>query len=364
MDIRTSAPGRICLFGEHQDYLKMPVIPAAIDRIVELEGHSINEKKIIIHMPDIGSYLEFEISGNELNYDKKRDYFKSIYNHFIRRGAVFNSGFELTVRGNIPINSGTSSSSALNNAFAGFLLAGAENLSELTFSSKEEIGKLTYYAEVEEFGEPGGRMDQYSTAKGGVLYLDFSNPDPDYVQLPTISKTFVLGDSKEPKDTLGILSRLRNGFSDAAKLVNKSISFDLNSFTGEFNHLKKYLNSDLWSIFSGGIMNRDILREAKVIMEKNFDDYEFGKLLYKHHEVLRDNLNISTKKIEKMLNSALDAGALGGKINGSGGGGCMFAYAPNNPEAVKEAIEREGGKAYIINIGDGLKVYKNDSQIL
>jgi galactokinase len=39
---------------------------------------------------------------------------------------------------------------------------------------------------------------------------------------------------------------------------------------------------------------------------------------------------------------------LGGKINGSGGGGCMFAYAPNNPEAIAEAIENMGGKSYIV----------------
>ncbi len=35
----------------------------------------------------------------------------------------------------------------------------------------------------------------------------------------------------------------------------------------------------------------------------------------------------------------LDAGAYGAKINGSGGGGCMFAYAPASPEKVKAAIE-------------------------
>ena len=49
-----------------------------------------------------------------------------------------------------------------------------------------------------------------------------------------------------------------------------------------------------------------------------------------------------------MLDAALDAGALGGKINGSGGGGCMFAYAPNNPEAIAKAIENMGGKSYIV----------------
>ena len=40
-----------------------------------------------------------------------------------------------------------------------------------------------------------------------------------------------------------------------------------------------------------------------------------------------------------MLEAALDAGALGGKINGSGGGGCMFDYTLDRPEEVAVAVE-------------------------
>jgi galactokinase len=64
-------------------------------------------------------------------------------------------------------------------------------------------------------------------------------------------------------------------------------------------------------------------------------------------------LKVSTPKIESMLDAALDAGALGGKINGSGGGGCMFAYAPNNSEAIAEAIKKAGGKSYIVQADEG-----------
>jgi len=57
-----------------------------------------------------------------------------------------------------------------------------------------------------------------------------------------------------------------------------------------------------------------------------------------------------------MIDAARDAGALGCKINGSGGGGCMFAYAPNDPDAVVDAIGSVGGTAYLINADDGTKV--------
>jgi galactokinase len=71
---------------------------------------------------------------------------------------------------------------------------------------------------------------------------------------------------------------------------------------------------------------------------------------------LRDVLKVSTSKIETMLDAALNAGALGGKINGSGGGGCMFAMAPDNPQAVAVAIEKAGGKAYIIEPAAGSRI--------
>jgi galactokinase len=57
-----------------------------------------------------------------------------------------------------------------------------------------------------------------------------------------------------------------------------------------------------------------------------------------------------------MIQASLDAGALGGKINGSGGGGCMFVYAPENPENVAQVIENQGGKAYVISVDEGTKL--------
>lgn len=56
------------------------------------------------------------------------------------------------------------------------------------------------------------------------------------------------------------------------------------------------------------------------------------------------------------MDAALSAGALGGKINGSGGGGCMFVYAPNNAQEVADAIDGAGGKSYIINVDSGTRI--------
>ena len=71
---------------------------------------------------------------------------------------------------------------------------------------------------------------------------------------------------------------------------------------------------------------------------------------------MRDELKRSTPKIEKMIHAALNAGALGCKICGSGGGGCMIAYAPECSQEVAEAISAAGGKVYHVQIDSGFRV--------
>ena len=73
--MRISTPGRICLFGEHQDYLGLPVIAMAISLRVILEGKKRQDRKVIIHKPDLGETETFSL--DDLSYTKPRDYFKS-----------------------------------------------------------------------------------------------------------------------------------------------------------------------------------------------------------------------------------------------------------------------------------------------
>ncbi len=98
--------------------------------------------------------------------------------------------------------------------------------------------------------------------------------------------------------------------------------------------------------------------KAKELLSGNsLNHEELGRLLREHHLILRNLLKVSTPEVEKILNEALKAGALGGKINGSGGGGTVVLYAPGREEWVREAIERLGKTAHIVEISDGVKVF-------
>jgi galactokinase len=345
-----STPGRICLFGEHQDYLGLPVIAMSISLRAKIIGEKRSDNQVIIHKPDLGETETFSL--DDLSYTKPRDYFKSGIIVCKNAGLTFSTGFECEVTSKIPIRAGTSSSSAISVSWIHFLAQIADVRPNW---DQKKIGELAYKTEVEEFNEPGGMMDQYTTAMGNLIYIQFE-PGITIESLNPILGTFVLGDSCEPKDTMGILSRCRDSRLEIIqKLKMKNPTFTIHTL-GEGADISD-LNASEIELYKSTLENRDLLKRVLPELEKEESNHELiGQLLTDHHQVLRDVLQVSTPKIEVMMDAALNAGALGGKINGSGGGGCMFAYAPNNPEQVAEAIEKVGGKAYIVQKDEGTRI--------
>jgi galactokinase len=343
----------VCLFGEHQDYLRLPVVPCAISLRIAIEGKRRHDALVHLALPDVGAEISFSLAET-LAYRQERDYFRSAANVLRRAGFTFAAGFDCTVRGEIPINAGTSSSSALVVTWVNFLAQMSDQQQQL---SPEECARLAHAAEVLEFHEPGGMMDHFAAACGGVLALTF-HPALQIEKLSPSLQPFVLGDSGEPKDTKGILARVKQQVLDiVAQLAERHPDFSLHTvaleeldrYTAKLNHSERTL---LW----GTLRNRDLTQEALALLRHpEVDDLMLGELLTEQQVVLRDILKISTLKIDRMMAAALRAGAYGGKINGSGGGGCMFVYAPENPQEVAQAITAAGGKAYIVHVDAGTR---------
>ncbi len=351
--LRISAPGRICLFGEHQDYLHLPVVPCAISLRVTIEGVRTARPWAELDLPDIRSRESFPLDC-PLHYEKERDYLRSAVNVVHRHGYTHSTGIRAAVRGKIPINTGTSSSSALIVAWVDFLVRMSD---QAVLLPPREIARLAHEAEVVEFKEPGGMMDHFSTSFGGILAIDFA-PSIVVTPLDVPLRTFVLGDSGEPKDTTAILARVKNQILEiTAGLAGRYPEFSLH--TVDEPSLIQYsrdLTPERAALLLGTLRNRDITALARQLLQAHpLNHHRLGLLLSEHQAVLRDVLRISTPKIDRMLDAALSAGACGGKINGSGGGGCMFAYAPEHPEEVAAAVERAGGQAYIVRTDEGVR---------
>tara|TARA_Y100001934_G_C12330509_1_gene764817 strand:- start:784 stop:1836 length:1053 start_codon:yes stop_codon:yes gene_type:complete len=347
--LEITTPGRICLFGEHQDYLGLPVIAMGISLRATISGYKRSDRQVIIHKPDLEETEIFSLDN--LNYNKPRDYFKSAINVCSAEGLIFENGFECEIKSNIPIKAGTSSSSAITVSWIHFLSYMTDKKVEW---DKKKMADLAYRSEVIEFQEPGGMMDQYSTAIGNLVYIE-SEPKMHIQKLKSSLGSFVLGDSQEPKETLMILKRCRDIRLELFNVIRLN-NRDFNLHSSNVRLDLSDLNNEERALLNATIKNRDILRQAKIELIKTNPDHQLiGSLLNNHHYILRDDLHVSTNKIERMLDAAMSAGAFGGKINGSGGGGCMFAYAPEDPEAVAKAIELAGGKSYIINADEGTK---------
>lgn len=352
--LKVSAPGRICLFGEHQDYLGLPVIAAAISKRIFVEGKKVDGNSIHIELPDISQTDSFKIES-KVPYKLERDYLRSAFNILMEEGYSFSNGIECKINGDIPINAGTSSSSALIIAWIKFLIQLSDNPLNV---SLQKIAELGYKAEVLEFSEPGGMMDHYSTACGNIIWLE-STPKINLQQIDAALGTFVLANSLEPKDTKYILSRVKKGVLNITQNLSK-LDPGFSIYTAQEDDVYRYkdeLKGEALELLKGTIRNRDLTFEAyKVLSNQTADEQRFGRLMNEHQKVLRDVLQISTQKIDKMIDASLKAGALGAKINGSGGGGCMFAYAPNNPEKVFEALKKYTADVWIVTVDEGTRI--------
>ncbi len=356
--VTVSAPGRICLFGEHQDFLGLPVIACAIDLDIRITGTPRSDTRFAVDMPDIGLRDEFDASRT-VPYRGDRDYIRSATNVVSRNGLDFSRGYDCTIRGTIPINAGASSSSALTVAWVGF--AWATQTGSLP-DQCELIARMAHLAEVVEFGEPGGMMDHYTSAIGGLLHIDCREPIT-VDRLPARLDGLVLGDSLEPKDTTGVLKRSRSAVETGLAVLRDAIGdFDFRTTTlAEVEPFLSAMPDESRKRIVANFHNREICRDAKELLSSaDPDPKRLGELLTEHHRHLRDGIGISTPKIERMLDAAMEAGALGGKVNGSGGGGTMFALAPGRQQEVKEALDAAGGNGIIIQPRQGATLLEED----
>lgn len=353
-ELKVSAPGRLCLLGEHQDYFGLSIIAAAINLRIAITGKTLAERTLKINLPDIGEN-EILPLDTELTYSKERDYLKSAVNILQRQGINFPSGWDCRVKGTIPINSGTASSSALVVAWIKFLLASAQNKHA---HSPEIIAELAFQAEVAEFKEPGGKMDHYAASLGGIVYIDFGENFQVQKYASPLGK-FILADSLIRKDTTGTLGFIKKHVHQGISQVQKNhAKFHLRSPLGEqeIDEIKKLPPVEK-RLLQGTLMTRDVTREGKSLFAaKEFDHARFGELLSQQQEIVREYLQISAPKIDLMIDTALKAGALGAKINGSGEGGCILAYAPGKAEEVAEALSRLDTKAHIIHVDKGAHI--------
>ncbi|MFQ6124621.1 MAG: galactokinase family protein [Candidatus Heimdallarchaeota archaeon] len=187
-----SSPGRICLFGEHQDYLGLPIIPAAINKRLNLYYHLENSPTIL------------ELSSKQLNQTEMLrlkqapkltgspfDYQKAVLQHFWNE-MTSPLPSKIVIDCDIPIRSGLSSSAALLTTMV-FLI---KHIALNCKSPLEEIAEIAYHCEHDLMGISCGRMDQYACSIGRVFHMT-STESPKVTPLNLSNDVYlIIGDSQ------------------------------------------------------------------------------------------------------------------------------------------------------------------------
>jgi galactokinase len=365
MILKAKTPSRLCLFGEHLDYHSLEVITMAIDLMFYTEIEKRDDGLAVIRIKDESidtlnqdngqnKYETYTINLREpLKYENSRDYFKSCFNVIKKRGLDISSGFDIKMDSEIPIGKGMCSSSTM---IIVLIKAVLEALDSELKDNRMEIAQMGYEAEVAEFNEPGGKMDHMASAFGGICHFNFADiKNPVMKRLEGLPEGgFILFDSLKRKDTLKVLKNAREPVEKAVEVLGIGNIGELS----EKELLDSGLPEELEKPALAAVRNYCILRTfLRMLIDIGLSPEEFGRMIYMHHVNLRDGLGISTPEIEEILDTAMEMGALGGKLNGTGGGGCCFVYAHEGDlESILEAVEEKGYPGRIINISDGVSV--------
>lgn len=239
---------------------------------------------------------------NDIQHPAIRNAMKMLNMHDIR----------LTYEADLPARSGlgTSSSFAVGMLNAFYALKGK-------YADKKRLADEAIYLERTLCQEAGGWQDQIAASYGGFNRINF---DADgYEVLPIII-------SPERKKQLGNnLMMFFTGFTRFSSDIQKANEIDKKDKTVQ---LKEMLQ---------------LVDEAERVLVDNYADLdEFGRMLDYTWKLKRQTGSaVSTDSIDALYNKGIQAGALGGKLLGAGGGGFLVFYVqPERQESVCNAMSR------------------------
>jgi D-glycero-alpha-D-manno-heptose-7-phosphate kinase len=267
---------------------------------------------------DRGEREEYPLQ-EQLPLNGKLDLLKGVYNR-VQRDAPFPlQGFRLTTHVDAPAGSGLGTSSTLVVAIIGVF---AEML-RLPMG-EYDIARYAYDIERIDLGLAGGRQDQYAATFGGVNYMEFYDHNKVIVNPLRIKPQYL--DELENNLVLYYTDTTRAS-ADIITEQQRNVTERKSASVEAMHQLKEQSR---------------MMKEALLQGRLN----EIGEILdfgFRQKRLMA--ANISNDRIEKIYESALAAGALGGKISGAGGGGFMMFYCPGTTRyAVSSALTNFGGE--------------------
>lgn len=305
-----TAPGKVILLGEHavvygQPAIAVPVTQVQATAIVEDAPAGTG---ITIFAVDLGR--RFRLSEGQSRGRAAAALARTVHNTLERIGRPANLDLEIRVSSTIPIGSGLGSGAAVATAVVRALV---QHLGG--YLTSRGVSDLVYQTELLHHGTPSG-IDNTVIAFGKPVY--FIKDRCDEVFWPGRPFWLAIGDTGIPSSTREVVADVRKGWER-----------DRASYDARFAAI-------------GALVAR--AREALI----KGDLRELGQLMTANQQELQA-IGVSAEPLDRLIAAAMDAGALGAKLSGSGRGGNMIALVDEaTRDAVAAALQRAGARNVIV----------------
>lgn len=324
MGVVASAPAKIILFGEHFVVYGEPAIVLAIDRRAYATVDHSDDKCLHMRSANLnlrGYFKDGAFKVEQGDVREARLKFEPVKVAVEKVLATYkvDVGLNIEINSTVPVAAGLGSSAAV--VAAATAAVGAFLNVKM---SKEDVFRVALEAEKVVHGTPSG-VDPAIATFGGVLLFQ-----TDTGFKPLEIKTdipLVIGDTGVERSTKVQVEKVR-------------------TITDNYPQIVESMRKTAREI---------VLRATDALKEKDLKT--LGDLMNINHALLY-GVGVSDESLEWLINAAKKGGALGAKLTGAGGGGCMVALANNEKlEDVLQAIMRAGGRPFIARKTDeGVKI--------
>ncbi len=302
---------------------------------------------------------------------------------------------DVTIKSEIPVGSGLSSSAALEVGFAQLL-----NHAFSLGLTRKDLAEIGFAAENQEVGVPCGRLDQYGVAYGGIIKLECR---PPYRVEPLAFKdlTFAIIDSGIRHSTADIHPKRQSDINRGLKALMESreVPEALKANLGhtfdepKWEQIREKEIEDFLSVvddkaeqrilftlrmqksteFALKILRFERARREDMILNLGQDRWRsirgsppeerdhriLGEVMNDQHSMLRDLYDLSLPELEEICSAALSVGAYGAKISGAGMGGSIIALVRNEEKGkrvIDECLLVGAKKGWVSKVGEGARV--------
>ena len=314
MGVIASAPAKIILFGEHFVVYGEPAIVLAIDKRAYAKAELREDKKLFLRSLNLNIAGFFENGnflvekGNQKEARMKLEPLKCAVEKVLESSGE-KVGLNIEVNSTVPVAAGLGSSAAVAAAVA----AAVGALLNVKMS-KEDVFRIAYEAEKIMHGTPSGVDPAIATFGGTLLFQIDTGFKPLDVKADI---PLVIGNTGVERSTRSQVAKVRGLRDRYPQIVEPMMR----------------------------AAREIVLRAIEALKEGDLET--LGELMNINHALLY-GLGVSDESLEWLINAARKAGALGAKLTGAGGGGCMIALANRDRvENVLEAVQRAGGNAFI-----------------